>query len=184
MSPLSSSATRSPETALRLGDSFSIASNVLSSISKPYLAANLRPLNMRSASSVNLTSGSPTALMMPRSRSARPPVISQMLPSLPRYIALTVKSRLLTSSSMLLVKDTSSGLLRSEYSPSTRKVVISTLPSEVTAVTVPCLLAMSTYLMPAEESTSIISSGKADDATSKSCGTRPRAISLTAPPTT
>ena len=81
MSFLNSSAILSSEISLKRSFVLKIASEVFSSILNPRTAENLSALNILKASSVNLSSGSPTALMILSFISFTPPNRSTGSPS-------------------------------------------------------------------------------------------------------
>ncbi len=91
---------------------FRMLSDVNFSILKPSTELNLRALRILSPSSPNLSSGSPTHLIILLSISEIPPNKST-IPFLPYAIALMVKSLLRRSSAILSVKNTVSGCLLS-----------------------------------------------------------------------
>jgi len=164
ISPENSEHILSADTFLTLTALAVTALRVLSSMENPNTAEKRMALMIRSASSRNRSSGTPTQRSNPSLRSSRPPYGSTKRPSLLQAMALTVKSRRARSASMSAVNSTESGLLPSEYIPSTLYVVTSPgSPPQIT-VTVPCLIPVSTVLRPSKQH--FICSGLAEERTS------------------
>ena len=181
---ISSSRTRSAETASTVGAASRIACSVAGSIVSSSRPANRAARIRRRASSANRSRGSPTARRTRASRSDWPPTGSTSVPrpasrsSGSHAIALIVKSRRARSSVSDTPKRTSSGRRRSRYVPSARYDVTSTTGSEP-IVTVPNRFSQ---VAPGKRETT--SSGRAAVAASHSprCAS-PRSRSRTAPPT-
>ena len=121
-----SSRTRSRDIFSSSAASSAMAAAVFVSIAKSSSAEMRTARNIRSASSLKRSFGSPTAAMSLRFISSRPPCMSTSEPVAGSYaIALMVKSRRLRSSSSFSLKVTSSGCRAFEYFPSMRYGVIS-----------------------------------------------------------
>ena len=132
---ISSSRTRSAETASTVGAASRIARSVAGSIVSSSRPANRAARIRRRASSAKRSRGSPTARRTRASRSDWPPTGSTSVPrpasrsSGSHAIALIVKSRRARSSVSDTPKRTSSGRRRSRYVPSARYEVTSTTGS-------------------------------------------------------
>ena len=149
----------------------------------PSSALKRQARRMRSASSANLSRGSPTARIKPRSISALPPKGSIKPHSGRQAIALMVKSLRARSSSIEDTNVTESGCLPSLYRPSLRKVVTSKAESPLITVIVPCATPVSWVLSPACSQTRFVSAHIALQAISISEQGRPSSASRTKPPT-